>query len=584
MLLYTNAPRLLSKFLSSTPPNRLVRCLSTIHENYDVVIVGGGPAGLALACALGSKSELQNVLKIALVEAGELSRVHNWSSPNGSFSNRVVSLTNASQAFLKDTGSWDYVELERTAPVKEMQVWDGVSDARITFSTSELGLSSTGQSGMARLIETLNLQRGLLRHLHAMPTVQIIDKSRVQSITSDETPGSWPMVHLDTGRILNARLLIGADGPNSPVRSFANIPSYGWSYDTQAIVCTMDHPPKGPFLGPNTTAYQRFLPTGPIAFLPISATASSLVWSTKPALAAALKACKPSVLARMINAAFRLPDVSVGYIHNRILEAHEAGKPLTEEEINAEILWREQSHSINQTSAYSSMVPEASIESRIPPSDVELVPPVVTSIQPGTVASFPLRYNHTETYVGEGQGSRTVLVGDAAHTIHPLAGQGLNLGLGDVECLSRCITEAVMRGGDIGAYTCLLPYTQERYLENHKIMSACDKLHKIYSTSFGPLVQLRSVGLEVLNELDSIKAAIMMSAGSVSRKNNRVLSYNSDARTTMFNVAAKGVESMNTAAHVARVVRDGLTGLAADTLQTVAKAANSYHQARKDVP
>ncbi|KAJ3971829.1 ubiquinone biosynthesis hydrox [Lentinula raphanica] len=581
MFLSGNGARLLSKSLQRTSPNRLLRYFSSAHEDFDVVIVGGGPAGLALACALGSKAELQSALKIALVEAGDLSKVRDWSSPAGSFSNRVVSLTNASQTFLKDAGSWDHVELERTAPIEEMQVWDGISDARITFSASEMGVSSDNHSGMARLTETLNLQRGLLRQLQSLPTVQILEKNKVQHITADETPGGWPSVHLDSGRTLKARLIVGADGPNSPVRSFANIASYGWSYDTQAIVCTMEHSPRGPFLGPNTTAYQRFLPTGPIAFLPISDTASSLVWSTRPALASAFKACEPSVLARMINAAFRLPDVSMNYLHNLILEAHEAGRPITEEEISAEILWREQSHSIDYTSAYSSTTPEAFSENRIPPSDAEMLPPVVTSIQPGTVASFPLRYNHAESYIGEGQGSRTVLVGDAAHTIHPLAGQGLNLGLGDVECLSRCITEAILRGGDIGAYTSLLPFTRERYLENHKIMSACDKLHKIYSTTAGPIVQLRSVGLEVLNELDSIKAAIMMSAGSVPRNDHRPLSYNSDARTTMFDIAAKCIENLNTATRVAQAAGGGFTGLAVNVLQNMAKAAASYQNPSK---
>lgn len=87
------------------------------------------------------------------------------------------------------------------------QVWDGISDARITFSASELGLSALDQ-GMARLTETLNLQRGLLRHLQSIPAVQLIDKSKVQSITLDETPGSWPLVHLDSGRELKARLLV----------------------------------------------------------------------------------------------------------------------------------------------------------------------------------------------------------------------------------------------------------------------------------------------------------------------------------------------------------------------------------------
>lgn len=214
----------------------------------------------------------------------------------------------------------------------------------------------------------------------------------------------------------------------------------------------MSHPPRGAFQGPNTTAYQRFLPTGPIAFLPVSPTASSLVWSTKPPLASALLASEPAVLARMINAAFRLPDVSMRYLHNLILERQAQGTPMTEAQIAEEILWRENSHGIDINSAYASSSADATALQNvgIPPTDSELLPPLVTSIQPGTAASFPLRFNHTEMYIGEGKGSRTVLVGDAAHTVHPLAGQGLNLGLGDVECLARCIHESVLKGGDIG--------------------------------------------------------------------------------------------------------------------------------------
>ncbi|KAF5388673.1 hypothetical protein D9757_004742 [Collybiopsis confluens] len=565
MLSVHGASRVLSRPLHNTCLNYIRRFASTSREEFDVVIVGGGPVGLALATALGSKPELNKSLKIALVEAGDLSKVRDWSPSPAAFSNRVVSLTNASQTFLQNIDSWDHIEQERTTPIEEMQVWDGVSDARITFSTSELGLPTPAE-GMARLTETLNLQRSLLHHLITTPSVEVIDQSRVQSISPDEISGAWPSVMLDTGRVLKARLLVGADGPNSPVRAFAKIPSYGWSYDTQAIVCTMEHPPKGPFLGPNTTAYQRFLPTGPIAFLPISATASSLVWSTKPSLATALKACEPPVLSRMINAAFRLPEVSIRYLNNRILEAHEAGTPITDEEIRSEILWREQSHSIDTTSAYSSATVATSASSGIPPLDAEMVPPVVTSIQSGSIASFPLRYNHTESYVGEGQGSRTVLVGDAAHTVHPLAGQGLNLGLGDVECLARCIHQTVLRGGDIGSYTALLPYTQERYVENHKIMSACDKLHKLYRVSSGPIVQLRSVGLEILNELDSIKAALMMTAGSVSRT-DRPLSYSSDTRAAMFGAAAKGFEGMRMAGQVLEVVKGGLVGFVGNALR-----------------
>lgn len=235
------------------------------------------------------------------------------------------------------------------------------------------------------------------------------------------------------------------------MRSYAGIQSYGWAYDTHAIVGTLNHAPRGPYSPPNTIAYQRFLPTGPIAFLPLSETASSMVWSTRPHIATALKAVDSSVLVTMINAAFRLPEVSLRYLYSRILETQESGTPITLEELREEIAFRERSHSIDSHSALSSLMGlEAS--SGIPPEGADSFPPLVTSIQPGTVASFPLRLTHAESYIGEGKGARTVLVGDAAHTIHPLAGQGLNQGLGDVEALAACIDQAVAGGLDIGAY------------------------------------------------------------------------------------------------------------------------------------
>ena len=154
----------------------------------------------------------------------------------------------------------------------------------------------------------------------------------------------------------------------------------------------------------------------------------------------------------MVNAAFRLPEVSLRYLHGRLLEALEQGTSVLPRELQDEIRWREQSHSIDHRSAYSISGQSSESPVGVPPPDADAIPPFVTSIQPGTVASFPLRFNHADAYIGEGVGSRAVLVGDAAHIIHPLAGQGLNMGLGDVECLAGCIEQTVLRGGDIGAY------------------------------------------------------------------------------------------------------------------------------------
>jgi ubiquinone biosynthesis monooxygenase Coq6 len=149
----------------------------------------------------------------------------------------------------------------------------------------------------------------------------------------------------------------------------------------------------------------------------------------------------------MINAAFRLPEVSMRYLNQLILEAQESKTPLVPSEIQQEISWRERSHDISPNSAYSST---RESNRGVPPADSSKIPPLVDSIQPGTIASFPLRLSHTESYIGEGAGSRTVLVGDAAHTVHPLAGQGLNLGIADVAVLSDRITEAVKLGQDCG--------------------------------------------------------------------------------------------------------------------------------------
>ncbi|KAG6866538.1 hypothetical protein C0991_002023 [Blastosporella zonata] len=190
------------------------------------------------------------------------------------------------------------------------------------------------------------MQRGLLRRLEELPEVQVIDNTKVKSILGDtEERGPWPLIHLDNGQVLRARLLVGADEFNSPVRSYAKILSFDWSYQMTGIVATMNHRPRGAFQAPNTTAYQRFLPTGPIAFLPLTPTVSSLVWSIGPRIASALMASEPAILASMINAAFRLPEICLDRIYDRIMEALSNREPLTLSEVQREIEWWERSHS-----------------------------------------------------------------------------------------------------------------------------------------------------------------------------------------------------------------------------------------------
>nr|VWO99188.1 Mitogen-activated protein kinase (EC [Ganoderma boninense] len=161
----------------------------------------------------GSEPVIRETLPVVLVEAGDLNKVRNWNEGPSTFSNRVSSITNASQSFLGEIGAWAHVDEGRTCPIEEMQVWDGVSDARITFSMQDDHasiLSTEPEAQLARLTENLNLQRGLLRYLDESGTVELADKVKVQSIVREEREGGgWPLVHLSDGRVLRASQVAG---------------------------------------------------------------------------------------------------------------------------------------------------------------------------------------------------------------------------------------------------------------------------------------------------------------------------------------------------------------------------------------
>jgi ubiquinone biosynthesis monooxygenase Coq6 len=150
-----------------------------------------------------------------------------------------------------------------------LKVWDGVSDSQISFSSNQ----QKNPSAIAFMCENFNLMSGLLRRLNELNGVEIIDKTVVGGIRYGEDLGdvdlrTWPVVQLSSGRRLAARLLVGADGANSPVRTFADIESRGWDYGRHGIVATMKLEDDTPATG-DRTAFQRFLPTGPVAMLPV---------------------------------------------------------------------------------------------------------------------------------------------------------------------------------------------------------------------------------------------------------------------------------------------------------------------------
>ncbi|KAI7847579.1 hypothetical protein BDC45DRAFT_541798 [Circinella umbellata] len=486
------------------PQPSILRSYATTTQNldnvYDVVIVGGGIAGTALACSLAANPTMRDY-RVALIEAMDLSNTHNWTPETNKYSNRVVSLTPHALNYFTKVGVANQLYQDRLCPYSRMQVWDGVTDARIEFDTAlleQLGVHKMNGNdpAIAYMVENVHLQHAILKHLEACrgvgATVDTLQKVRVENISLDKEKSEegldltdWPVVELNNGMALKARLLVGADGINSPVRSFANIESLGWDYNMHGVVATFKVDPSRPC----NTSYQRFLPTGPIAMLPLANGYASMVWSAPPKIATKLKKMPADAFCALVNAAFRLSPADLKFLYSQLDK--DTFEPTVD--FQSEYDWREKvnNHGLS--------------EMEILDRDMSLFPPKVESVDDKSRASFPLRLRNSQSYFA----NRVVLVGDAAHTVHPLAGQGLNQGILDVECLADILQQGASNGQDIGNIHLLREYASVRYLRNLVMISACDKLHRLYTTDFAPVTWLRSLGLTAVNQLDFVKAEIM---------------------------------------------------------------------------
>lgn len=454
----------------------------------DVVIVGGGPAGLSLLAALKNSPTTKH-LKCTLVEALKLQSARDFAdSPPKKYSNRIISLTPKSVQFMQEkSGSWEYLRQDRIKFFNIMVAYDSQDpDARIRFDSSDLVLESSLSSEIAAMCEVVHIQASLLLKIDSLnqsspeqEKAVIIDDAKVIGIVSGTKPSSrskelvldWPVVTLSNGQVLQARLLVGADGQNSPVRNFAEIESRGWSYGRFGVVGTL----KLQFNDYRDIAWQRFLTTGPLAILPLPEDNATFVWSCTPKLAEILMKVDDEIFPRLIDAAMTLEEVDLNYIYKK-LDNNPADTLVLEE-----IEWR------------TSLIPEEDLDEKYP------VP--TCKLNPGSKARFPLKYFHADTYIAP----RVALVGDAAHTVHPLAGQGLNMGQTDVALLVEALEKGVDRGLDIGSTLVLESYVATAWPSNNALMGVCDKLHKLFSTDFAPIVALRGFGIKSLNFFDFVK-------------------------------------------------------------------------------
>lgn len=404
-------------------------------RSYDVLICGSGLVGLAMALAL-----VPARLRIALLDPQAPPSLPHGRMDHADFDARVSALTPASRALFEDLGAWTKIEALRVCPYTDMQVWDADGTGSIHFSAAELHQPCLGY------IAENGLVAGVLAEA-ARASGQIallqgsLDTFVTQADGSFATQADGSVVTLTDGTQLRCKLLLGADGGNSRVRSLAGIATKEWDTGHRALVTTVTTAQPHHF-----TAWQRFMPTGPLAFLPLYLPGaalqrhSSIVWSCVPELADELLTLDNNQFMRRLETAFE----------------HRLG-------------------AIDSAAARH---------------------------------VFPLWQKHAEEYVRDG----LALIGDAAHTIHPLAGQGVNLGLADVKSLAGVILHAVQRGEDFASVQVLSRYQRERKAANLGMLLVMEGFRRAFGSEDLHVRWLRNAGLKAADGLRPFKQAVMRGA------------------------------------------------------------------------
>lgn len=393
---------------------------------FDVIVVGAGAAGGALALAL-----VRDGFRVAVIEAREPKP---WRIEND-LDLRVVALAPDAHDLFADLGVWPTIAA-RVGPYRHMRVWDALAPGELHFDAAD-----RGEAALGWIVENVLIQHALWSALDADTSGFAGAASQTREgamrvfcptgiVELDDGPDAVSAVLAD-GTRLRAKLLVAAEGADSALRQRLGIAFEGRDYGQRAVVAHVgtERPHEG-------TAWQRFVPGGPLAFLPLADGRCSIVWSLPETEAARVLA--------LDDAAFR---AELGCAADFRLGA------------------------ITTTTAR---------------------------------AAFPLRLRLAERYVA----GRCVLVGDAAHVVHPLAGQGMNLGLRDVTCLRRVLRDARARGSDLGATHVLRRYERERRSESALAARSFDLIERTFSSSSEPLALLRGAALGLVDRLGPLKRAL----------------------------------------------------------------------------
>jgi 2-octaprenylphenol hydroxylase len=390
-------------------------------NQFDIVIVGAGIVGATAACALADSGAT-----VALLE----SRPFEPETVSGTRDARVFAITRASQRIFEALEVWPQIVKREAYPFREMEVWDAGGTGVIHFDCADIGEPCLGH-----MLEPRVIHAALRERLRSSTTITLFCPARFSEIAVGDAGVS---VRLETGDAVTANLVIAADGARSPARDHLGLPVRVHHYHQSGLVARV-----ATELPHQATARQRFLPGGPLAFLPMEEGWSSIVWTLPSAEATDMLALDRDAFHAALGKSF---DFRLGRI-----------------------------------------------------------------VDSGPREVWPLQRMHADHYVAE----RIALIGDAAHAIHPLAGQGVNLGLLDAAALAEVILAARSHGRDPGALQVLRRYERWRRGDNLLMMSAMDGFNRLFSNEVGPLRWLRNFGLSTVNAIGPAKELLMRHAAGL---------------------------------------------------------------------
>lgn len=387
-----------------------------MKQKFEILVLGAGMVGATTALALA-----RHGYSVALVERQDTDLLNEELPEN--IDSRVSAVSPASQQLLQELGVWKEVTLLRSCDYHKMVVWHENGSASMQFDSEQIGIGHLGT-----IVENRLLQAVLLKHLKHLPNVQIFKQQQIESVHQTDIE---VQVVTSSGQQLQAELLIAADGRESTVRKLLHLPATTGSYRQTAIVANVTTE-----LPHQHTAWQRFLETGPLAFLPLSTGQSSIVWSADSEFADELMGLSDDDFRRQLSKAFELTLGDVTATSQRM--------------------------------------------------------------------AFPLSWHTANQWLA----GRVLLIGDAAHGVHPLAGQGVNLGFGDVVALKQIL----LPGQPAFQARLLRGFERQRKAETITATHLFSALKFMYGQSSPVLCRVRDMGMSFVDKNRMIKRLVLQSA------------------------------------------------------------------------